>query len=82
MGKAILEPNSPQGNLTRVVGPPTTRRGTGHPVTNTCGLAGVTGTRSSAIGGDGKDWPEPAHSRLSVEDRFGGAPDHRVTVIR
>jgi hypothetical protein len=41
-----------------------------------------TGTRSSAIQGDGKGWPEPAHSRLSVEDRFCGAPVARITVIR
>jgi nicotinamidase-related amidase len=42
----------------------------------------VTGTRSSAIQGDGRGWPEPAHSRLSVEDRFCGAPVARITVIR
>jgi hypothetical protein len=42
----------------------------------------VTGTRSSAIQGDGKGWPEPAHPRLSVEDRFCGAPVARITVIR
>jgi hypothetical protein len=34
----------------------------------------VTGTRSSAIQGDGKGRPEPAHARLSAEDRFCGAP--------
>jgi hypothetical protein len=45
--------------------------------------ADVTGARSSAIQGDGcKGWPEPAHSRLSVEDRFCGAPVARITVIR
>ncbi len=83
MGKAILEPNSPPGNLTRVVGPPHDPPREPHiQWTNAFALAGVTGTRSSAIQGDGKDWPEPAHSRLSVEDRFGGAPDHRITVIR
>ena len=42
----------------------------------------VTGMRSSAIQGDGKRWPEPAHSRMSVEDRFCGAPVARITVIR
>ena len=42
----------------------------------------VTGTRSSAIQGYGKDWPEPAHSRLSAEDRVCGAPVARITVIR
>jgi hypothetical protein len=26
-------------------------------------------------------WPEPAHSRLSVEDRFCGAPVARITMI-
>src|ERR1700751_1825972 len=30
-----------------------------------------TGTSSSAIQGDSKGWPEPAHLRVSVEDRFG-----------
>jgi hypothetical protein len=38
--------------------------------------------RSSAIQGDGKGWPEPAHSQLSVEERFCGAPVARITVIR
>jgi hypothetical protein len=42
----------------------------------------VTGTRSSTIQGDGKGWPKPAHSRLSVEDSFCGAPVARITVIR
>jgi hypothetical protein len=32
--------------------------------------------------GDRKGWPEPAHSRLSVEDRFCGASVARITVIR
>jgi hypothetical protein len=47
-----------------------------------CPRRAVTGTRSSAIQGDVKGWPEPAHSRLSVEDRFCGAPVARITVIR
>ena len=42
----------------------------------------VTGTRRSAIQGDGKGWPEPAHARLSVQDRFCGAAVARITVIR
>lgn len=42
----------------------------------------VTGTRSSAIQGDGKGWSEPAHARLSAEDRFCGAPVARITMIR
>ena len=42
----------------------------------------VTGTRRSAIQGDGKGWPEPAHARLSAEDRFCGAAVARITMIR
>jgi hypothetical protein len=42
----------------------------------------VTGTRNSAIQGDGNSGPEPAYSRLSVVDRFCGAPVARITVIR
>ena len=41
----------------------------------------VTGTRS-AIQGDGKGWPDPAHPQQSVEDRFSGVPVGRITVIR
>ena len=42
----------------------------------------VTGTRRSTIQGDGKGWPEPAHARLSAEDRFCGAAVARITMIR
>jgi len=42
----------------------------------------VTGTRRSAIQGDGKGWPEPAHARPSAEDRFCGAAVARITMIR
>ncbi len=42
----------------------------------------VTGTRNSAIQGDGNSGPEPAYSRLSVVDLFCGAPVARITVIR
>jgi len=42
----------------------------------------VTGTRRSAIQGDGKGWPKPAHARLSAEDRFCGAAVARITMIR
>jgi hypothetical protein len=42
----------------------------------------VTGTRNSAIQGDGKSGPESAYSLLSVVDRLCGAPVARVTVIR
>jgi len=42
----------------------------------------LTGTRSSAIQGDGKSGPQPASSRLSGEDRFCGAPVARITMIR
>ena len=45
-----------------------------------CPARAVTGTRSANP--DGKDWPEPAYSRLSVEDRFCGAPVARINVIR
>ncbi len=41
----------------------------------------VTGTRNSAIEGDGKGWPEPAHARLPAGDRFCGAPVARITMI-
>ena len=41
----------------------------------------VTGTRRSAIQGDGKGWPEPAHARLSAEDRSCGAAVARITMI-
>jgi hypothetical protein len=37
---------------------------------------------SNAIQGDGKSGPQPAHSRLSMEDRFCGAPVARITRIR
>jgi hypothetical protein len=50
--------------------------------TRTVCPAAVTGTRSSAIQGDGKGWPEPAHARLSAEDLFCGAPVARITMIR
>ena len=42
----------------------------------------VTGTRSSAIQGDGQGWPEPAQARLSADDRFCGALVARITRIR
>jgi hypothetical protein len=42
----------------------------------------VAGTRNSAIQGDGNSGPEPAYARLSVVDRFCGAPVARITVIR
>ena len=42
----------------------------------------VTGARSSALQGDGKGWPEPAHARLFAGDRFCGAPVARITMIR
>ncbi len=42
----------------------------------------VTGTRRSANQGDGKGWPEPAHARLSAEDRFCGAAVARIIMIR
>jgi hypothetical protein len=42
----------------------------------------VTGTRRSAIQGDGKGWPEPAQARLSAEDRFCGVSVARITGIR
>ncbi len=42
----------------------------------------VTGTRRSAIQGDGKGWPEPAHARLSAEHRSCGAAVARITMIR
>jgi hypothetical protein len=42
----------------------------------------VSATRSSAIQGDGKSGPQPAHSRLSVVDRVCGAPVARITRIR
>ena len=32
--------------------------------------------------GRSKWWPEPAHARLSAEDRFCGAPVARITMIR
>jgi hypothetical protein len=41
-----------------------------------------TDTRSSAIQGDGKGWPEPAHARLSAGYRFCGGPVARITMIR
>jgi hypothetical protein len=44
--------------------------------------AAVTGTRSTAIQGDGKGWPEPADARLSAEDRFCGASVARIAMIR
>jgi hypothetical protein len=42
----------------------------------------VIGTRRSAIHGDGKGSPEPAHARLSAEDRFCGTAVARITMIR
>jgi hypothetical protein len=50
--------------------------------TRTVCRGAVTGTRSSAIQGDGKGWPEPARARLSADDRFCGAPVTRITRIR
>jgi hypothetical protein len=50
--------------------------------TRTVCRGAVTGTRSSAIQGDGKDWPVPAHARPSADDRFCGAPVARITMIR
>jgi hypothetical protein len=41
----------------------------------------VTGRRNSAIEGDSKGWPEPAHARLPAGDRFCGAPVARITMI-
>jgi hypothetical protein len=51
-------------------------------LTRTVCPGAVTDTRSSAIQGYGKGWPEPAHSRLSMVDRVCGAPVARITVIR
>lgn len=49
MGKAILEPNPPRGNLTPVIGPPyDPPRKPANRWTNAFCLAGVTGTRSSS----------------------------------
>ena len=50
--------------------------------TRTACPGAVTGTRRSAILGDGKGWPEPAHARLPAEDRFCGAAVARITMIR
>src|SRR5690348_16322527 len=42
----------------------------------------VIGTGRSAIPGDGKGPPEPAHARLSAEERYSGAAVARITMIR
>jgi len=56
--------------------------GRGAPTSDGLPRRSVTGTRSSAIQGDGKGWPEPARSGVSVEDQFCGTPVARITVIR
>jgi len=40
------------------------------------------GTGRSAIQGDAKGSPEPAHARLSAEDRYSDAAVARITMIR
>jgi hypothetical protein len=51
------------------------------PQTGTVCPGAVTGTPDSAIQGDGKGRPEPAHTRLPAEGRSCRAPVERITVI-
>ena len=86
--RARLRPARPRGQPGKGWAWPRCGRRCTSKTTSRCGwpegLPGraVTGTRSSTIQGDGKGWPKQAHSRLSVEDRFFGAPVARITVIR
>ena len=68
------------GNNMERLGEPVAPLGSGDAMSASPGMSRL--ARSSAIQSDGKDWPEPAHSRLSVEGRFCGAPVTRITVIR